>query len=727
MLNADVVHEQRQRKAVERLRELVDGFDAEEGNTDALRREVSAVMKFVGSESPAKRDRVVNAIKAGAGRAALVVGMGTLFESARAGYQSMNFSGGTLEKGVQGLADLFVDKPAEATGLEPVGPMSHEGYVSMPEGDPEPEPIESKAPDSWWNQYSEEDPKVLGKTGEGTRAGAGTEAAADAVDTAKPAAETKELALEKKLEGKTLGGEAARGKNVLHLANELQRDPELKQLIIDREIAANPEYAKLKPDQVIHKWRVRLAKDAGWDFNTKTFTKTPLFEVNGKQIEFKAFVDKETGAINISADDEFIREHSAKSFPQPKPEVVPRPEPVYEDAPGDFRAPYEAPRPTGFETINLDIDGKAGDWQVPRAGIEDGTYISRQNEQGEPEFRKWDERTGQRMAESLGAESGPVTQGTLEWLQGQHNMTMREVELLERNGFIEKDGKTLIRAADGEVFEPQDGMTVEEAQIRAAEQRIELDEQKMEAIRGDKGGDAAEAPPAEVEAPALTSAQKIDLVQNDARLINFNQPYYATGDVTPADYNRFVGEYVQKNPSFDPTQIEDMRALSVTWRAEAMQIMNGADTAPPAPTPAPEAPPAAEAPPVVAPTRVEQGEVIGFPQQASADRPVALGTVNGDKRVISLWESNTAQAVPVEVPAGWNPTVAEAGKQLVIPVAGSPEVGTITWQQTDQGLKPFFDVDAGAEGTDRYPLEGLIRDNNIEPEKIPEAADQAAA
>ncbi len=121
--------------------------------------------------------------------------------------------------------------------------------------------------------------------------------------------------LQKNLNKFTLAGEDARGKNVLHVANTLQQDATMKALIIEKERIAHPEYTTLNDNQVLHRWRVELAKDAGWDMNSRTYTKTPLFEVNGKQIEFKPFI-KDDGTIGITADKEFIKEHGAKSFPE---------------------------------------------------------------------------------------------------------------------------------------------------------------------------------------------------------------------------------------------------------------------------------------------------------------------------------------------------------------------------------------------------------------------------
>ncbi|MBP9761141.1 MAG: hypothetical protein KBD15_02790, partial [Candidatus Magasanikbacteria bacterium] len=135
---------------------------------------------------------------------------------------------------------------------------------------------------------------------------------ADMSDAMSPEVTAASIAERLGILNETLGGADAKGKNVLHLANVLEKDAAQRTFIIAQERAAHADYKGLTDNQVIHKWRVGLAKDAGWDFTTKTFDKTPLYQVtdsSGKThtIEYKPYM-KPDGTVGIKADDMFVLE-----------------------------------------------------------------------------------------------------------------------------------------------------------------------------------------------------------------------------------------------------------------------------------------------------------------------------------------------------------------------------------------------------------------------------------
>ncbi len=89
------------------------------------------------------------------------------------------------------------------------------------------------------------------------------------------------------------------GKGFLHMANQLERDPEFKKLIIAREQAA---YPKIKSEEAaLHHFRVRVAQEGGYNWRTGTYDKIPL-----KGVTYSVGAN-EDGAVTLQADKGHLR------------------------------------------------------------------------------------------------------------------------------------------------------------------------------------------------------------------------------------------------------------------------------------------------------------------------------------------------------------------------------------------------------------------------------------
>jgi len=306
------------------------------------------------------------------------------------------------------------------------------------------------------------------KTGVGDAKQAGGELLSDLEHAMSPEAQAERLGI---LE-QSLGGEAAKGKNVLHLANSLEKNSEFEKFIVDREIAAHPEYKGLSPDQIIHKWRVGLAKDAGWDFKTRTFDKTPLFQVKDASgvthtIEYKPFI-KPDGTVGIKADDMFIREHGAKAFPEvPKPAVD---APVAEAPAVDVDQVQPVPR-----FVTQAFNGES--WQFAENDLDERGRpiqgaVGMRMENGKPVYQQWNDTKpmmaggkqigfggwdtlssmegSQALAASAGATPGNFDIGTYTNAKEHFGLSDSQLRQMENVGFVETtDGGVFVRDARG--------------------------------------------------------------------------------------------------------------------------------------------------------------------------------------------------------------------------------------------------------------------------------------
>ncbi|MBT4071624.1 MAG: hypothetical protein HOE80_02785 [Candidatus Magasanikbacteria bacterium] len=261
-------------------------------------------------ESLTKSQNLLNGVKAGAWRAGLVVAIGGAFEVARAGVgfvADTNF-GGAVKDSVKGMLGME-DDPEKVFGTREewqayksaLSESSAESGIGNEDLQPELEEGEGleKPPELTENQQVEAKAEKIG------------------------------------LKNFELKGKAMLGKGPLHLANELD-DPNTKigRFIIDTEKAAYG-YKDLNDNQIIHKWRVRIAEEGGTDFANGKYSKTLYMKnAHGDDLVMKPYLKEVNGMKVVSigpggaedaAEGGFYKDHEAKDIPSLKKVEVPKP------------------------------------------------------------------------------------------------------------------------------------------------------------------------------------------------------------------------------------------------------------------------------------------------------------------------------------------------------------------------------------------------------------------